>query len=256
MRISRAKFFIFSSIPLVLLLFWQHQLALEEERQAQLQLQIQELNEAYMNTLNDLTETTQEKESLFNQLHDALERIEQIEQRNKELELILFNQQQTYRTAVAYKGSTMPALSQSCFTEKMYERAWSRLGAHGLKGTGAALVSAEQRYGVNSLILAAIAYIESAGGMSRLAREKNNLFGLGAGGANPYSNAFYFSSKEESINFVANLLSHSYLSRGGRFYCGDNLVAINMRYAADPFWAEKVGQAMAKIARAACPEGR
>ncbi len=256
MRISRAKFFIISSIPLVLLLSWQHQIALEEERQAQLQRQIQELNQIYMETLNDLTETKQEKESLSHQLHDALEKIEQIERRNEELEQILFNQQQTYRAAVARKGSTMPALSLSCFTAKMYERAWNRLGAHGLKGTGEALVAAEERYGVNSLIIAAIAYVESAGGMSRLAREKNNLFGLGAGGANPYSNALYFSSKEESINYVASLLSNSYLSRGGRFYRGDNLVAINVRYAADPFWADKVGQAMARIARAACPEGR
>lgn len=256
MRLNRARFFVVSSVPLVLFLAWQNQITLKEEQQEHLQVQIEVLNEVYEETLQDLNEVTDEKETLFQQLHEALIKIEKVEQRNTELELILFNQRQTYRTAVALQGSIMPALTPSGFTEKMYERAWSRLGAHGLKGTGATLASAEEKYGVNSLIIAAIAYVESGGGMSKIARDKKNLFGLGAGDVTPYASALYFSSKNDSIYFVANLLRHSYLSRGGRHYRGDNLVAINIRYASDPNWAEKVGRAMARIARAACPEGR
>lgn len=256
MRLSRIGFFVIGSVPLVLLLAWQNQITVKEEQHEHLQVQIEELSETYEETLLDLDEATDENENLFKQLHEALIKIDVVEQRNAELELILFNQRQTYRTAIAMQGSTMPALTLSSFTEKMYERAWIRLRAHGLKGTGAALASAEERYGVNSLVIAGIAYLESGGGMSKIARDKNNLFGLGAGDITPYASAFYFSCKDDSIYFVANLLRHSYLSRGGRYYRGDSLEAVNIRYAADPNWAEKVGRTMARIARAACPEGR
>ncbi len=256
MRLSKVSFFLISSVPLVLFLAWQNQIMLKEEQHEYLQSQIEELGEVYQETLVNLDEVTDEKETLFQQLHEALIKIEEIEERNVELELILFNQRQTYKTAVALQGSTMPALTTSCFTEKMYERAWARLRAHGLIGTGAALTSAEEQYGVNSLIIAAIAYVESGGGMSKIARDKNNLFGLGAGDVTPYASALSFSSKDDSIFFLANLLRYSYLSRSGRHYRGDNLKAINVRYASDPHWAEKVGRAMALIARAACPEGR
>ena len=117
-------------------------------------------------------------------------------------------------------------------------------------------VRAEEKHGVNSLVLAAIAYLESGAGTSRLARDKNNLFGLGAGSSNPYANARQFNSKEECIYFAASLLGNSYLSRGGRFYTGETLQHVGVNYAADPRWATKVANAMAKIARAAIPEGR
>lgn len=256
MRINRASFFVISSVPLVLFLAWQNQITVKEAQQQHLQLQMEVLTEIHEETLLDLDEVTEEKDELFQKLHETITELEQVKERNEVLELILFNQRQTYRSAVALQGATMPALSQSCFTEKMYERAWARLGAHGLKGTGAALAAAEERYGVNSLVIAAIAYVESGGGMSKIARKKNNLFGLGAGEPTPYISALSFSSKDDSIYFVANLLRYSYLRRGGRHYRGDNLVAVNVRYAADPHWADKVSRAMARIARAACPEGR
>lgn len=218
--------------------------------------QIADLTRLYDDTAEELRETQQDKQLLHDELGEALQRIESVENRNRYLEKILFNQQQTYRNAVAMRGSTMRALSVSSFTAIQYERAWSRLGAHGLKGTGAALVRAEEVYGVNSLILAAMAYHESAGGMSQIARDKNNLFGLGAYDHDPYRYAFTFSTRQDSIYYAANLLRNSYLSGWGRNYRGDNLAAVGIRYATDPFWATKVGQRMSLIARAAIPEGR
>jgi len=256
MRITKPKFLLFSIVPLLLALIWHNQLTLNAQHREQLQTRIEELNNEYMETLDELDEATDEKNNLFHQLDEALDKIEDVEKRNEELEQILFNQRETYRVAIAGQGATMAALSRSSFTEKMYERAWARLGAHGLKGIGASLVSAEERYGVNSLIIAAIAYLESGGGRSMIAREKNNLFGLGAAGASPFASALSFSRKQESVYFVANLLRYSYLCRWGRHYRGGNLVAINVRYASDPFWANKVGRAMAKIACAAIPQGR
>ena len=256
MFLKKLKFIVATSLLLLAILGWQHQIALEREKNAHLQQQYTELNQVFMETVDDLNKAYEENESLFNQLRKALLKIDEVEERNEELEQILFNQTQTYRNAVAMKGSVMAVLMQSDFTASMYERAWTRLGARGLSGTGEALVQAEDQYGVNSLVLAAIAYLESGGGASKLSREKNNLFGLGAANYDPYNRALSFSSKEECIFYAARLLSTSYLSRGGRNYHGDNLEAINIRYASDPQWAYKVGRAMARIARAAIPGGR
>ncbi len=253
---QQLRWFLFlaaSTLIMLGLVYAQHYLDIQQEKFDLLNQRIASLEEIYENTSQDLTEANKKNSELIQDLHEAIILIESVEQRNSELETILFNQRETYRNAVAMQGSVMSVLSPSNFTAKQYERAWNRLGAHGLKGTGDSLVQAEELYSVNSLVLSAIAYLESAGGMSRLAREKNNLFGLGAGGSNPYSSALCFSSKSECIHYTARLLRNRYLSRGSR---GDNLVAIGPRYAADPLWAEKVGTTMSKIARSAIPGGR
>lgn len=255
-RLNTLKFLVAAALIVVGVSYLQHLAVLQQEKLNILLHKIDDLTYRYENTTRELRETNEVNLELKFELDEALQRIETVEKRNEHLEQILFNQQQTYRNAVALSGSTMPVLSTSSFTAQQYERAWARLGAHGLKGTGAALVRAEELYGINSLALASIAYLESAGGMSSIARDKNNLFGLGAFDGNPILYAYTFSTKDDSIFYAAQLLSNSYLSRWGRNYRGDNLVAIGVRYASDPQWAEKVGRAMSLIARAAVPEGR
>lgn len=252
-RYRWAAFLAITSLTMLGLIYMQYNADLQKDKYEQLNLQITDLKKAYTETTRELTEAHEENRELTRDLQDAVTRMETVEKRNSELETVLFNQRQTYRSAVAMQGSTMSVLTKSDFTASHYERAWARLGAHGLKGTGDSLVRAEELYQVNSLVLSAIAYLESAGGMSKLAREKNNLFGLGAGGANPYQSALSFSSRDECICYSARLLCGRYVSRG---YRGDCLVAIGPRYAEDPLWAEKVSRAMSKIARAAIPGGR
>lgn len=234
----------------------QHQEELHRREQAYLLERIGEMRRAYTQTLRELGLVQEQSGYLQEQLQDREAELEFLERLNSELEQILFNQRETYQNAVSREGPRMEILTPSCFTAKMYERAWARLGAHGLKGTGEDLVRAEETHGVNSLVLAAIAYFESGGGMSALARDKNNLFGLGAGGANPYTSARSFESRRDCIFYTAHLLQNSYLDRHGRFYNGNNLYAVGVRYAGDPLWPEKVGEAMARIACAAIPEGR
>ncbi len=252
-RYRWAAFLAVTSLTMLGLIYMQYSYDLQKERYLLLDRQITHLEEVNINTTRELNEAHEENRELTQDLQDAVTRMETVEKRNSELETILFNQRQTYRSAVAMQGSIMSVLTKSDFTATQYERAWARLGAHGLKGTGDSLVRAEELYQVNSLVLSAIAYLESAGGMSKLAREKNNLFGLGAGGANPYQSALSFSSRDECICYSAGLLCRRYVSRG---YRGDSLTAIGPRYAEDPLWAEKVSQIMAKIARAAIPGGR
>ena len=182
-RYRWAVFLALSTLTMLGLLYMQYYSDQQKEKFEHLTRQIDDLKEIYESTVQELSKVNEENRTLIRDLNEAIERIEAVEQRNSELETILFNQRQTYQNAVSMRGSTMPVLTMSSFTAKQYERAWSRLGAHGLKGTGQFLVQAEELYNVNSLVLSAIAYLESAGGMSKLAREKNNLFGLGAGGS-------------------------------------------------------------------------
>lgn len=253
---AKLIFVIVGSLLLFISLAVQHHLEILHRQQTQLHQTINELQQLHNETLEDLTLSYSENDELYNKLGETIEHSDLLQRRNLELEQILFNQTQTYRKAVAMKGATMPVLTPSSFTAPLFERAWRNLRAYGLKGTGDALQQAEETYGINSLVLAAIAFLESGAGKSRIAREKNNLFGLGAGGPNPFRSALSFETRDCSVYFTARLLRNSYLTRGGRFYYGDNIRAVNVRYAEDPLWADKVARSMAQIARSAIPGGR
>jgi beta-N-acetylglucosaminidase len=90
------------------------------------------------------------------------------------------------------------------------------------------------------LVLAAIAAHESGWGRSRIAKEKNNLAGLGAYDHSPGS-AIRFESREECVMFLAELL---------RDRPGESLEEIGWWYASDPRWAAKAGRCMKIIAEA------
>lgn len=145
----------------------------------------------------------------------------------------------------------MPVQSRSGFTGGDFEKAWQAYEAENLKGTGDAFIQAERKYGVNALILAAIVVHESAWGRSAIARHKNNLAGLGAFDGSPYRSAMSFAAKEDSIYFLAKLLSRQYLHPGGAHYGGAHLTGIGRRYASDPRWAVKVAAMMRQIVTAA-----
>ena len=110
--------------------------------------------------------------------------------------------------------------------------------------------------GVNSLVLSAIAFLESAAVVIQGCLEKNNLFRPWSRRLDPYRNALCFSTRNECIDYTARVLRYRYLSRGAQLHRGENLAAIGPNYAADPRWAEKVSRHMSLIARAAIPGGR
>lgn len=253
---KKAIYVILTSILLLAITSVQHQETLRQQEAGLLVKEIDTLDALYRETAGDLEKALEKNQQLIKELHEAVIKIDQIEKRNSELEEILFNQKQTYRTAVAMQGSNMPILTRSSFTETMYERAWKTLNRPGMEGTGAAFVQAEKTYGVNSLVLASIAFLESGGATTEIAIHKNNLLGLGAYSIDPFKYAITFDHKNDSILFAARLLRNKYLDRSGRYYRGDNLHSVNIMYAEDPYWAVKVGRCMSMIARAAIPEGR
>lgn len=116
-----------------------------------------------------------------------------------------------------------------------------------MEGLGKAFKAAEQKYGVNALFLTSVAIHESGFGNSRIAKDKNNLFGFQAYDRSPYSSAGTFKTKEEGIMTVAKYLSENYLSENGKYFSGYSVDSIGKKYASDPNWANAVKNRMDKL---------
>lgn len=85
-------------------------------------------------------------------------------------------------------------------------------------------IQAEQDYGVNAILLAAISAEESAHMKSNMAKTKNNVFGFGK---------MKFTSIATCIDYVANFLNDEYLTPSGKHYNGTSLRSVNKRYCLD-----------------------
>jgi len=114
------------------------------------------------------------------------------------------------------------------------------LSGSALAGLGASFMLAETTYHVSARYFVAHAILESAWGTSAIAFYKHNLFGFGADDANPFGDAMTFPSFDACIQFVAQFVETHYLTVGGQFYHGPTLRGMNVDYASDPNWAEKI----------------
>lgn len=113
-----------------------------------------------------------------------------------------------------------------------------------LEGTGKAFKQAEEKYGINSIFLIAMANHESYYGSSNIAKRKNNLFGFNANDSNPMGDASSFSSYSDCILKVSYKLKKLYLSDDGIYFGGYHSFGINKKYSSDPQWPEKVNNQM------------
>jgi hypothetical protein len=116
------------------------------------------------------------------------------------------------------------------------------LAAHTpLPPLGTAFLAAEREYGVNAIVLVAIAMHESGYGTSEIARIKKNLFGYHAYDRDPFLWAEAFSTYAEGVDVVARYIRDGYLVPGGSFYTGyRTLRSINLAYASSPVWQNGV----------------
>ncbi|RED66266.1 glucosaminidase domain-containing protein [Cohnella lupini] len=85
------------------------------------------------------------------------------------------------------------------------------LEGHGLEE---AILQVEEEYGINALFTIAVMKLESGNGSSKLAKSKNNLFGLNASGGDAHKRAFSFETKGDSVRKFGQLLSKSYVGKG------------------------------------------
>lgn len=109
----------------------------------------------------------------------------------------------------------------------------------------------EQKYNLNGVFLAAMGIHESQWGTSRIAMDKNNLFGYGAYDSDAYTYSFEFEDYTEGIELVAKVLVKHYLNTTGtpvydgelatgKYYNGPTVSGVNIRYATDTNWANAV----------------
>ena len=109
----------------------------------------------------------------------------------------------------------------------------------------------EKQYNINGVFVASVGIHESAWGTSKIAMQKNNLFGYGAYDSNPYNGAYNFSNYSESIDLLARVFVKYYLNPTGTsiyggekavgtYYNGSTLSGINKKYASDKNWANSV----------------
>lgn len=128
---------------------------------------------------------------------------------------------------------------------------------------GYSFIEAQNTYGVNALMMLALAINESNYGRSEIAVTKNNLFGHAAYDNAPGENANGYRDVAAGIETHASIfLNRGYLNpcdqsgadstpntcytntdgryRGG--YFGDKGSGMNVKYASDPYWGEKAAQ--------------
>lgn len=115
-----------------------------------------------------------------------------------------------------------------------------------LAGKGAIFKEAEKRYGVNALYLMAHSALESAWGRSQIANDKNNFFCIAAYDTSPYDSAKKFDDVDKGILGAAKWIRENYIDRG-RDHLGNKATGMNVRYASDPYWGEKIASIMMNI---------
>lgn len=107
-----------------------------------------------------------------------------------------------------------------------------------LKGLGVYFIEAEEKYQVNAAFMIACSRLESANGSYRF-MSRNNLFSLGAYDGN-VNNAFSFKTKEDCINYFAELIDEQYLVVDGKYHNGISIWAVNKMYASDTTWSKQI----------------
>ncbi len=113
------------------------------------------------------------------------------------------------------------------------------LNAHGGKARNfipyaQAIITAERKYSVNAFFLIGVEAMESGWITSAISNNCNNLGGVKATASHPTngcSSSFgYFNSKEEFIDYHAEMFHRSYLTPGGKFYEGTSPYAVQKHY--------------------------
>ena len=140
--------------------------------------------------------------------------------------------------------------SRTNYTAADINRLYSIMGASDSKlaGKGATFKAAEQRYGVNALYLVAHSALESAWGRSKIAKDKNNFFGISAYDDTPYTSATKFDDVDSGIMGAARWINSKYLHNSGYpangAYLGNKVSGMNVNYATAPYWGESIASIM------------
>lgn len=118
-------------------------------------------------------------------------------------------------------------------------------GTSRLYGMGTFFYHAQEKYGVNAILSLSLSRNETGNGTSYLAINKNNGFGLNAVDSNPIHGATWYPSFSYSImGYALKWITYGYAHpRDWRYFgpqFGDKLIGMNVKYASDTYWSEKM----------------
>ena len=114
-----------------------------------------------------------------------------------------------------------------------------------LYGKGTFFYYAQENYGVNALLTLSLARNESGNGTSSISINKNNGFGMNAVDSNPYEESKWFPTFMSSIlEFAKYYVTYGYMDPNDYRYYGSQYgnkgVGMNIKYASDVYWSEKM----------------
>ncbi len=114
-----------------------------------------------------------------------------------------------------------------------------------LYGSGTFFYYSQQKYGVNAILSLSLSRNETANGRSYLAINKNNGFGLNAVDSNPINGANWYATFGYSIlGYSSKWITYGFAHpRDWRYFgpqFGDKWIGMNVKYASDTYWSEKM----------------
>lgn len=137
----------------------------------------------------------------------------------------------------------LPLRSKTNISADIFNSYISKYDNSVMRGTGQTFIDAQNKYGINALLLFAMAAHESANGTSGYATKRNNLFGWNAADADP-NQATSFSSVAVCVNEQAGVNLRGFVDvTDGRFFSsslGNKGSGLNVKYASDPYWGMEI----------------
>ncbi len=124
-----------------------------------------------------------------------------------------------------------------------------------LIGIGTQLKEIESKYNINALLILGMAMHESNYGQSPHAQNSNNLFGIKVFDSNPLDGEKYATVYDSMVSLANNYLNKNYVpipENGKILYHngaapGNKYRGINVRYASDAYWGQKVAGHMYRV---------
>ena len=140
----------------------------------------------------------------------------------------------------------VPLRTRSTISADTYNRFLSAKGIDSsskLWDTGEYFLEGQDKYGMNAMLVFALACLESAYGTSDYAINRNNLFGWTAYDSDPNS-ASWFPSVKQAIMEQMGINLRSFVNIKDWRYFGSHLgnkgSGINVKYAGDNYWGMKI----------------
>ncbi|MGG0658299.1 glucosaminidase domain-containing protein [Rummeliibacillus pycnus] len=108
-------------------------------------------------------------------------------------------------------------------------------------------ITLQKEAGINAQFMFAHAILETGWGSSTISQYKNNYFGYQAYDTCALTCAKYFPTGKDGLNAYAYKIYRDYLTTTGPYYNGPTLLGMNVKYATDKGWSEKIANLMAQM---------